>query len=107
MLSLAKHSLKVQDYPAAAEATLRALQEVIDAASASEGFHFHDDFPNEGWRKRIEWIRKTGLIFEDAVQRFVDTLVIVCTMKDVRSIEERMAELENFMEKGAHESKSE
>ncbi len=99
LLSLAQNSLKAEDYPTAAEVALRALQEVIDVHAADEGFHFDDDYPYEGWTKRVEWVKKNTSIFEDALQRFVEALVLACAGRDFESIKERVAELEGFVTK--------
>lgn len=97
LLALAQDYLKAEDYPTAAEAALRGLQEAIDAHAADEGFHFHDDYPYEGWTKRIKWLRKRAPIFEDALHRFVEALVLACAGRDIQSTEERVRELEGFV----------
>lgn len=94
---MTKNSLQVEDYPTAAEASLRGLQEVIDAHAAVEGFHFHDDYPYQGWTKRMKWVKKRAPAFEDALQRFIEALVLACDGRDLHSIEERVKELEGFV----------
>jgi hypothetical protein len=97
LLSLAQHSLEAEDYPTSAEAALRGLQEVIDAHAAEEGFHFHDDYPYEGWSKRVEWLRQKAPIFEDALQRYVEALMLACVGRDFQSIKACVEELEGFV----------
>lgn len=70
---------------------------MIDARAADEGFHFHDDYPYESWAKRVEWIRKRAPIFEVALQRFVEALVLACAGRDFQLIRERVGELEGFL----------
>lgn len=94
---MAQNSFQAGDYPTAAEAALRGLQETIDAHAAREGFHFHDDYPCEGWAKRIEWIRKKDPILEDALQRFVEAFVLGCAVSDFQSIRACIKELEGFL----------
>lgn len=36
---------------------LRAFEELIDAYSAKDGLHFHDEFLVDAWKSRVEWMR--------------------------------------------------
>jgi hypothetical protein len=94
---LAQYFLKAEDYPTAAESALRGFQEVIDAYAAREGFHFHDDYPYEGWSKRVEWLRKRRSTFEAALQRFVEALVLSSAGRSFESIRGCVNELEGLV----------
>lgn len=97
LLSLASDYLEVGDYPTAAEVALRGLQEVIDAHAADEGLHFHDDYPYEGWAKRLAWVRSRNPTFETALERFIEALVLSCAGRDFKSVRERVMELKGLV----------
>lgn len=65
MLKLAEKALAAGSHASVASAVLRAFEEIIDAYAAKQGFHFHDEYPNEAAEKRIGWIEKNNQeIFE-------------------------------------------
>ncbi|MGD1835191.1 MAG: hypothetical protein ACPKQO_05670 [Nitrososphaeraceae archaeon] len=56
MLKIAQDELYNNDY-VTINASLKALEEIIDAYCANHNIHFHDE-PNTAWKNRIEWIEK-------------------------------------------------
>ncbi|MEM3083639.1 MAG: hypothetical protein QXP61_00970 [Nitrososphaerales archaeon] len=44
---------------------LRAFEELIDAFTAQEGLHFHDEYPVQAWQNRVKWMHsKPDLLHE-------------------------------------------
>lgn len=93
LLSLAQRSLESGDYGVTISAAVRGLEEVIDAYTAEENLHFHDDYPGEGWAKRQEWLRSRRPEFDAVLHRFVETLVFLAAGSDGSLAEARVREL--------------
>lgn len=62
MLDLAIDALRSERYTAAAHALLVAFEEIVDAHSAMDGKHFHEQYLADAWQGRIEWMRDHGLL---------------------------------------------
>ncbi len=58
MLELAK----VSKSQASAYALLVAFEELIDAYASREGKHFHEEYLEEAWKKRIEFMKEHDLL---------------------------------------------
>lgn len=62
MLDVAVDAIGRGRYVASAYALLVAFEEMMDAYSARDGKHFHDEYLADAWQKRVEWMREHGLL---------------------------------------------
>ncbi|GBC73567.1 hypothetical protein HRbin04_00970 [archaeon HR04] len=61
MLDVAMDGIKNGKYVASAYALLVAFEEIVDAYSADDGKHFHEEYLADAWKYRLEWIKAHGL----------------------------------------------
>ncbi len=61
MLDVAMDGMKNGKYVASAYALLVAFEEIVDAYSANDGKHFHEEYLADAWKYRLEWIKAHGL----------------------------------------------
>lgn len=62
MLDIAMDGIKNGRYVASAYALLVAFEEMVDAYSADDGKHFHEEYLADAWKGRLEWINTHGLL---------------------------------------------
>lgn len=97
LLSVAQRSLESGDYAAAISSAVRGLEEVIDAYAAEDDLHFHDDYPGAAWARRQEWLRSNRSEFDEALHRFITTLVFLAAGKDGKLVEERITDFRSLV----------
>ncbi|GIU72046.1 MAG: hypothetical protein KatS3mg003_2316 [Candidatus Nitrosocaldaceae archaeon] len=87
MVDLAKNSKT----KSAAYALLIAFEELTDAYASLEDKHFHEEYLEEGWKKRREWMEEHNLI--DKWER----LVYLCK-KVIEGREDHLKEMFDIIE---------
>ncbi len=62
MMDVAVDCIRRGRYVASAYALLVVFEEIIDAYSAEDGKHFHEEYLADAWKARLEWMKSRGLL---------------------------------------------